>query len=91
MKQEREDLQEERKRWREELQEKHQAELSALRSELDREMESERTRLEKELHEEKERLKTLQAALDNDESKTHFQNSRASLVFDQIRKNIINL
>ncbi|KAI4804513.1 hypothetical protein KUCAC02_026139, partial [Chaenocephalus aceratus] len=37
-------------------------------AELDREMESERTRLEKELHEEKERLKTLQAALDNDES-----------------------
>ncbi|XP_071063370.1 pericentrin isoform X2 [Pseudochaenichthys georgianus] len=68
LKQEREDVQEERKRWREELQEKHQAELSALRSELDREMESERTRLEKELHEEKERLKTLQAALDNDES-----------------------
>ncbi|KAI9528762.1 hypothetical protein NQZ68_017360 [Dissostichus eleginoides] len=68
LKQEREDVQEERKRWREELQEKHQAELSALRSELDREMESERTRLEQELHEEKERLKTLQAALDNDES-----------------------
>ncbi|XP_010784783.1 pericentrin [Notothenia coriiceps] len=64
LKQEREDVQEERKRWREELQEKHQAELSALRSELDREMES----LERELHEEKERLKTLQAALDNDES-----------------------
>ncbi|KAK1894257.1 Pericentrin, partial [Dissostichus eleginoides] len=37
-------------------------------AELDREMESERTRLEQELHEEKERLKTLQAALDNDES-----------------------
>ncbi|KAK5886534.1 hypothetical protein CesoFtcFv8_017560 [Champsocephalus esox] len=68
LKQEREDVQEEKKRWREELQEKHQAELSALRLELDREMESERTRLEKELHEEKERLKTLQAALDNDET-----------------------
>ncbi|KAL3049419.1 hypothetical protein OYC64_008805 [Pagothenia borchgrevinki] len=67
LKQEREDVQEERKRWREELQEKHQAELSALRSEL-AEMECERTRLEKELYEEKERLKTLQAALDNDES-----------------------
>ncbi|KAK5857626.1 hypothetical protein PBY51_010856 [Eleginops maclovinus] len=68
LKQEREDVQEERKRQREELQEKNEAELSALRSELDREMENERTRLEKELHEEKERLKTLQAALDNDES-----------------------
>ncbi|XP_074517499.1 pericentrin isoform X3 [Sebastes fasciatus] len=68
LKQEREDVQGEMKRLREELQEKHEAELSALRSELHREMERERTRLEKALHEEQENLKSLQAALDNDES-----------------------
>ncbi|XP_070776144.1 pericentrin [Enoplosus armatus] len=68
LKQEREHVQEEMKRLREELQEKHEAELSGLRSDLDRETEKERTQLKKALHEEKEKLKSLQAALDNDES-----------------------
>lgn len=63
----------EMKRLREELQEKHEAEISALRSELDRETEEERTRLEKALHEEKEKLKSLQAALDSDESEIIFK------------------
>ncbi|XP_071353542.1 pericentrin isoform X2 [Trachinotus anak] len=67
-KQERECVEEEMKRLREELQEKHEAEMSVLRSDLDRETEKERTRLEKALHEEKEKLKSLQAALDNDDS-----------------------
>ncbi|XP_078031283.1 pericentrin isoform X3 [Epinephelus lanceolatus] len=68
LKQEREDVQEEMKRLREELQDKHEAELSALRSDLHGEMKEERTRLEKALHEETEKLKSLQEALDNDES-----------------------
>ncbi|XP_031165614.2 pericentrin isoform X4 [Sander lucioperca] len=68
LKQERETVQEEMKKLREELQEKHEAELSDLRSDLHKETEKERTRLEKSLHEEKEKLKSLQAALDNDES-----------------------
>ncbi|XP_032355881.1 pericentrin isoform X2 [Etheostoma spectabile] len=53
---------------REELQEKHEAELSDLRSDLHKETEKDRTYLEKSLHEEKEKLKSLQAALENDES-----------------------
>ncbi|XP_034713637.1 pericentrin isoform X5 [Etheostoma cragini] len=53
---------------REELQEKHKAELSDLRSDLHKETVKDRTRLEKSLHEEKEKLKSLQAALENDES-----------------------
>lgn len=69
LKQEREQVQDEMKRLREELQEKNEAELCALKSDLDRDMEKERIHLEKELHEEKEKLKSLQAALDNDESK----------------------
>ncbi|XP_078134423.1 pericentrin isoform X2 [Sander vitreus] len=68
LKQERETVQEEMKTLREELQEKHEAELSDQRSDLHKETEKERTRLEKSLHEEKEKLKSLQAALDNDES-----------------------
>ncbi|XP_041809392.1 pericentrin isoform X2 [Chelmon rostratus] len=68
LKQEREQVQDEMKRLREELQEKNEAELCALKSDLDRDMEKERIHLEKELHEEKEKLKSLQAALDNDES-----------------------
>lgn len=62
-------MQEEMKKLREELQEKHEAEISVLRSDLGRETEKERTRLEKALHEERAKLKSLQAALDNDESK----------------------
>uniref|UniRef100_A0A3B4XRB0 Pericentrin n=1 Tax=Seriola lalandi dorsalis TaxID=1841481 RepID=A0A3B4XRB0_SERLL len=68
LKQERERVQEEMKRLREELQEKHEAEISVLRSDLVRETEKERTHLEKALHEEKEKLKSLQAALDNNDS-----------------------
>uniref|UniRef100_A0A3Q3W5J8 Pericentrin/AKAP-450 centrosomal targeting domain-containing protein n=1 Tax=Mola mola TaxID=94237 RepID=A0A3Q3W5J8_MOLML len=48
----------------EELQEKHKTALSALKSELDKE----RTSLTKALHEEREKFKSLQAALENDES-----------------------
>lgn len=70
LKQEREHVQEEMKKLREELLEKHEAELSALRSDLHRETEKEKTCLEKALHEEKEKLKSLQAALDNDASKS---------------------
>ncbi|XP_042292883.1 pericentrin isoform X3 [Thunnus maccoyii] len=68
LKQQREDVQEEMKRMREELQVKHEAELSALRTDLERETEKERTCLEEALQEEKEKLKSLQAALDNNES-----------------------
>lgn len=53
------------KRLGEELQEKHKTALSALKSELDKE----RTSLTKALHEEREKFKSLQAALENDESK----------------------
>lgn len=69
LEQEKKHVQEEMKRLREELQEKHEAELSALKSDHDREMEKERAHFEEALHEEKEKLKSLQAALDNDESK----------------------
>ncbi|KAM7376064.1 hypothetical protein PAMP_005812 [Pampus punctatissimus] len=68
LKQEREAVQEEMRRMREELQVKHEAELSALRTNLERETEEERTCLEKALQEEKEKLKSLQAALDSNES-----------------------
>ncbi|XP_036981473.1 pericentrin isoform X2 [Acanthopagrus latus] len=68
LEQEKKLVQEEMKRLREELQEKHEAELSALKSDHDREMEKERAHFEEALHEEKEKLKSLQAALDNDES-----------------------
>ncbi|XP_041668237.1 pericentrin isoform X2 [Cheilinus undulatus] len=61
-------LQEEMKRLREDLQKKHEAELSALKSDHDRETEFERTGFERALHEEREKLKSLQAALDNDDS-----------------------
>ncbi|XP_073339039.1 pericentrin isoform X1 [Pagrus major] len=68
LKQERKHVQAEMKRLREELQEKHDAELSALKSDHDRETEKERMHFEEALHEEKEKLKSLQAALDSDES-----------------------
>lgn len=54
---------------KEELQEKHQAELSVLKSELEKEMTKETTDLKNTLMEEKEKLKSLQTALENDESK----------------------
>ncbi|XP_053191638.1 pericentrin [Scomber japonicus] len=59
---------EEVKKMREELQEKHEAELSALKTDLEKETEKERTCLEKALKEEREKLKSLQAALDNNDS-----------------------
>ncbi|XP_030299600.1 pericentrin isoform X3 [Sparus aurata] len=68
LEQERKHVQEEMKRLREELQEKHEAELSALRSDHDRETEKERMHFEEALNEERGKLKSLQAALDNDES-----------------------
>ncbi|XP_031703854.1 pericentrin [Anarrhichthys ocellatus] len=68
LKRERVHVQDEMKRLREELHEEHDAELSALQSNLHRETAKEMSRLEKALHEEKEKLKSLQAALDNDES-----------------------
>lgn len=67
--QERGDGQEEIKRIREELQVNHEADLAALRADLERETQKERTGLEKALNEEKEKLKSLQAALDNNDSK----------------------
>lgn len=69
LKQERRHIQEEMKKLSEELQEKHKTELSRLRLELDSEMNKERANFKKALHEEKEKLKSLQAALDNGESK----------------------
>lgn len=69
LKQERRHLQEEMKKLSEELREKHKTELSGLRLELDSEMHKERANLKKALNEEKEKLKSLQAALDNGESK----------------------
>ncbi|XP_034381587.1 pericentrin isoform X4 [Cyclopterus lumpus] len=68
LEQEKVHVQDEMKRLREELQEKHDAELAALKSTLHRETEKERSRLEKELQEETQKLKSLQTALDNDES-----------------------
>lgn len=47
----------------------HQAELSVLKSELEKEMTKETTDLKNTLMEEKEKLKSLQTALENDESK----------------------
>lgn len=52
--------------------EKHEAEPSALRTDLKRETEKERTYLEKALQEEREKLKSLQAALDNKNSKINW-------------------
>ncbi|KAK9534370.1 hypothetical protein VZT92_009414 [Zoarces viviparus] len=68
LKQERVHVQDEMKRLREELHEEHEAELSALQSNLHRETAKETSCLEKAHHVEKEKLKSLQAALDNDES-----------------------
>ena len=67
---------EEVKKMREELQEKHEAELSALKTDLEKETEKERTCLEKALKEEREKLKSLQAALDNNDSKIIWQISK---------------
>ncbi|XP_041827485.1 pericentrin isoform X2 [Melanotaenia boesemani] len=64
LKQEQEELQENVKKLREELQQKHESEISVLRSNF----EKERTHLEKALQDEKEKLKSLQVALDNNES-----------------------
>uniref|UniRef100_A0A673B4S6 Pericentrin n=1 Tax=Sphaeramia orbicularis TaxID=375764 RepID=A0A673B4S6_9TELE len=68
LQQERGHVQGQMKRMREELQQKHEAELSALRAELEKQAEDERTCLEKALEEEKEKLKSLQAALDKNDS-----------------------
>lgn len=65
-------MQDEMKRLKEELQEKHQAELSVLKAELEKEMTKETTDLKNTLMEEKEKLKSLQTALENDESKKCF-------------------
>ena len=73
LKQEKEHMQKETNRLKAELQEKHEVEISIQMSNLNSETEKERTCLEKALHEEKEKLKSLQAALDNDESKTVFE------------------
>ncbi|XP_072221841.1 pericentrin isoform X1 [Leuresthes tenuis] len=61
---ERETVQENMAKLKEELEQKHDGEIAALRSDLERE----RAQFEKALHDEKEQLKSLQAALDNDES-----------------------
>lgn len=65
---ERSQAQENMNKLKEELQEKYESEISVLRSHHD-EMAKEQARLEKALHEEKEKLKSLQDALENDESK----------------------
>lgn len=62
-------MQDEMKRLKEELQEKHKAELSCLKAELEKEMTKETTDLKNTLMQEKEKLKSLQTALENDESK----------------------
>lgn len=62
-------MQDEMKRLKEELHEKHQAELSVLKTELEKEMTKETTDLKNTLMVEKEKLKSLQTALENDESK----------------------
>lgn len=59
------------KRLKEELQEKHQAGLSVLKAELEKEMTKETTDLKNTLMKEKEKLKSLQTALENDESKKY--------------------
>ncbi|XP_042078537.1 pericentrin isoform X4 [Haplochromis burtoni] len=64
---ERSEAQENMNKLKEELQEKYESEISVLRSHHD-EMATEQARLEKALHEEKEKLKSLQDALENDES-----------------------
>lgn len=65
---ERSQAQENMNKLKEELQEKYESEISVLRSHHD-EMATEQAQLEKALHEEKEKLKSLQDALENDESK----------------------
>lgn len=65
LKQEKESVQAEMKRLREELTDKHNTELASMRSDI----EKERTLLELALLEEKEKLKSLEAALHNDESR----------------------
>ncbi|XP_067335427.1 pericentrin isoform X2 [Channa argus] len=65
---ERQSVQAEIKRLREELQQNHKVELAALRSDIEKEAEKERTLVEQALLAEKEKLKSLQTALDNDES-----------------------
>lgn len=65
---ERSRAQENMNKLKEELQEKYESEISVLRSHHD-EMATKQARLEKALHEEKEKLKSLQDALENDESK----------------------
>lgn len=57
------------KRLKKELQEQHQAELSVLKAEFEKEMTKETADLKNTLIEEKEKLKSLQAALENDDSK----------------------
>ncbi|XP_063356217.1 pericentrin isoform X2 [Pelmatolapia mariae] len=64
---ERSQAQENMNKLKEELQEKYESEISVLRSHHD-EMAKEQARLEKALHEEQEKLKSLQDALENDES-----------------------
>ncbi|KAL3968743.1 ryanodine receptor 1 [Sarotherodon galilaeus] len=64
---ERSQAQENMNKLKEELQEKYESEISVLRSHHD-EKAKEQARLEKALHEEKEKLKSLQDALENDES-----------------------
>ncbi|KAM4541725.1 pericentrin isoform 3-T3 [Odontesthes bonariensis] len=61
---ERETVHDNIKKLKEELEQKHNGEIAALRSDLERE----RAQFEKALQDEKEKLKSLQAALDNDES-----------------------
>lgn len=75
-KQERELKAEELQSLREELQEKHEVQLLALKAELEKQMEEEQRCLEKQLQEEREKLKSQQAALDNDESKRKFGDSK---------------
>lgn len=60
---------EEVQRLRQELQEEEEARVSALREELERGMAAERSALEKGIEEARAALKSLQASLDNDQSK----------------------
>lgn len=69
LKKERQHFQDEMKRLKKELQEQHQAELSVLKAEFEKEMTKETTDLRNTLMEEKDKLKSLQTALENDDSK----------------------
>ncbi|XP_061599182.1 pericentrin isoform X2 [Cololabis saira] len=86
MKKEKENMQENVEKLKE-LQQKHECETSSLTSDL----EQTRTRLEKDLHEEKEKFKSLQAALDNNDSpQVLIERQRLEAQYDRELQNVKN-